>query len=229
MRIHYFQHVPYETLGSVEGWARAGGHDLTRTRWYAEEIPPGPESIDMLVILGGPMSVHDGSEHRWLAAEKRFIDQAIAAGVRILGICLGAQLLADRLGASVTRMAHKEIGWFPIRRAAGASPLADPIPEGASVFHWHGETFDMPRGSLPIAASDACANQGFSLGDRILALQFHLEMTRGGAADIINHCGGELRARPTVQSAQTILAEPGRFEATHPIMAALLDRLAAIA
>jgi GMP synthase-like glutamine amidotransferase len=229
VRVHYFQHVPYETLGSIEGWAATSGHDLTCTRWFADEIPPGPEGVDLLIVLGGPMSVHDEAEQRWLVAEKRFIDRAIAARVRILGICLGAQLLADRLGASVTRMAHKEIGWFPIRRAAGASPFAGLIPDGACVFHWHGEAFDAPHGSSPIAASEACANQGFSIGDRILALQFHLEMTRDGAAAIIDHCGGELRARPTVQSAGTILAEPGRFETTHPIMAALLDRLAAIA
>jgi GMP synthase-like glutamine amidotransferase len=228
MRVHCYQHVPYEPVDRIEGWARANGHEFAPARWYAGEIPVGPVRSDLLVIMGGPMSVHDEAQHPWLAAEKRLIDRAIAGGTRVFGICLGAQLLADRLGASVTQMPHPEIGWFPIRTARVSNPFAGLIVDGTPVFHWHGETFDLPAGSTGLASSEACPNQGFSCGDRILALQFHLEMTRDGAVEIIESCGEELTEQPTVQSAAAILADSGRFEATHPIMAALLDHLAAI-
>ena len=228
MRVHCYQHVSYEPIDRIESWARENGLEFARTRWYAGEIPEEPGGADLLVIMGGPMSVHDEAQHPWLATEKRIIDRAIAGGTRILGICLGAQLLADRLGASVTRMPHNEIGWFPVYAARVPGPIAGLMRDGMPVFHWHGETFDIPAGATCLASSDACPRQGFVYGDRILALQFHLEMTRDGAAEMIQSCAGELSARPTIQSADAILADPGRFEATHPIMAALLDRLAGI-
>jgi GMP synthase-like glutamine amidotransferase len=227
MRVHCFQHVPYETLGFIETWCRSRGYELSITRWYAGEKPPDLTRIDMLIVLGGPMSVHDVSEHPWLVGEKEFLAQTIEADRPILGICLGAQLLAERLGASVRRMPHKEIGWFPIRRVDPAEPYARLLPLEAPVFHWHGETFDIPVGAVRLAESDVCTNQAFVHRDRILALQFHLEMTWDGIKEIIGHVGGELVERPTVQSAKEILSDPDRYEATHPILAALLDRLAA--
>lgn len=227
MRVHCFQHVPYETLGYIDAWCRSRGHDRTITRWHAGDAPPDLGEIDMLIVLGGPMSVHDEAEYPWLVEEKGLLGRIIEAGRPVLGICLGAQLVAERLGAAVRRMPHKEIGWFPIRRVDPAEPYARLLPLEAPVFHWHGETFDIPEGAVRLAESDACANQGFVVGERILGLQFHLEMTWDGMREIIEHVGGELVVRSTVQSAEQILASPDRYPATHPILSALLDRLAA--
>ena len=115
MRIHYFQHVPFEGLGSIEDWIRSEGYDLFSTRFYRNDPLPELDRIDWLIVMGGPMGANDDHIYPWLAAEKKFIGEAIKKGVRILGICLGAQLIASVLGARVYPNAHKEIGWFHVR------------------------------------------------------------------------------------------------------------------
>ncbi len=114
MRIHSLQHVPFEGLGSIEAWARDRGHSLTVTRFWAGDALPPPGALDWLIVMGGPMSVHDEAERSWLKAEKRFLRAALDAGKRVLGICLGAQLLAEAMGARIARARAKEIGWFPV-------------------------------------------------------------------------------------------------------------------
>ncbi len=120
MRLHWLQHVPFEGLGITDTWARERGVEVSRTRLYDGEELPEPGRFDRLVVMGGPMGIYDHTDHPWLVAEKGFIRQAIVDGKTVLGICLGAQLLADVLGATVRPGPHKEIGWFPIRRADAA-------------------------------------------------------------------------------------------------------------
>lgn len=248
MRIHSFLHVPFEGLGSIGDWAAAGGHTVTSTQWFAGEAPPDPSTFDWLIVMGGPMGVYDEGAHRWLVDEKRAITAAIAAGKRVLGVCLGAQLIADVLGARVYRNAHKEIGWFPIELtsdgaatragaalAGVASPLRPapqpltPSPQPLSpspVFHWHGDTFDLPAGATHVARSEACAHQAFSLGDRVVGLQFHLETTAAAARELICNCPEDLVPGPYVQSAEAVLADPGRFARINAAMHTLLDAVA---
>jgi GMP synthase (glutamine-hydrolysing) len=229
MRVHYFQHVPFEGLGSIAEWLTDKGHVVTATQWWADGRPPSLDDVDWLIVMGGPMGVHDEYRHPWLVAEKRCIEGAIAAGRAVLGICLGAQLIADVLGARVYANGQKEIGWFPVRRtpAAAGHPLGMVFPESEEVFHWHGDTFDLPAGSVHLAASDACRNQAFVLGERVLALQFHLETTRGCADALVRQCRDELVAGPHVQSAADILARPGRFARINDLMRETLDAIAA--
>lgn len=228
MRVHWLQHVPFEGLGSIGSWLAEHGHRVTASRLYAGDPLPDPEDYDWLIAMGGPMNVDQEAEHSWLAAEKRCLAQALAAGKRVLGICLGAQLMARALGAEVTR-GSPEIGWFEVALtpAAARSPLFADFPDRFTAFHWHGDSFAIPNGAEHVAASEACANQAFVYGDRAVGLQFHLETMPANAEALVRHCGDELVDAPAVQPAAAILAETGRYAELNRLMAALLARLAA--
>lgn len=211
MRIHCLQHVPFEGPAAIEWWAREKGYSLQRTRLFAEDTFPSQDEFDLLVILGGPMSVHDGDEYPWLAKEKEFLNQSLASQKVILGICLGAQLLSEALGGEVYPNEEREIGWFSLRRS---SELAESWvntlwPEVITVFHWHGETFSVPQKAVLLGSSDACENQGFMWEERVFAFQFHLETTSQSAHDIVANCSGDLSgASLWVQSEKDIRDTP---------------------
>lgn len=228
MRVHWLQHVPFEGLGSIEPWLAARGHEVAMSRLYAGDALPDPDDYDWLIAMGGPMNVDQEAEYPWLADEKRCLAAALAAGKRVLGICLGAQLMARALGAAVTPGAP-EIGWFDVELTgtAAQSPLLGGFPARFTAFHWHGDRFDIPDGAIHAAASEHCGNQAFVYGERAVGLQFHLETTPESAAALIDHCADELVDRPSVQSAETMLASPERFDALNRLMDGLLERLAA--
>ncbi len=227
MHLHYLQHVPFEGPGSIATWAQARNHRISATRLYAGDRLPPIETLDWLVIMGGPMSVHDEAAHPWLVDEKRYLARAIEAGKTVLGICLGAQLIAAVSGARVYRNAEKEIGWFPVEKtaAARASALGSGLPEVVEAFHWHGETFDLPAGGVHLARSAACEHQAFVCAERVVGLQFHLETTRAAAEELIRHCAGDLVDGPFVQSPAAMLADDRRFLKINSFMVRLLDGL----
>lgn len=227
MRIAYLQHVPFEGPEHIATWARARGHSFGGCRLHAGDPLPRIEDIDWLVIMGGPMSVHDDSELDWLKPEKRLVEQAIAQGKTVLGICLGAQLIADTLGSRVYRNAHKEIGWFPVRQTPSAREWrgAAALPETFTAFHWHGETFDIPAGATHWLSSAGCANQAFAYQDRVIGIQCHLEMTPAGAKRLIDNCGGDLGAGQFVQAPAALLSDERTFDSANIAMRSLLDRL----
>jgi GMP synthase (glutamine-hydrolysing) len=230
MRIHYLQHVPFEGLGSIAGWAGVAGHAITSSALYRDAPLPSLDAFDWLLILGGPMSVNDEGRHPWLADEKRFIERAIGAGKTVLGLCLGAQLMANALGAKVQPNRYKEIGWFPVQRVQ--SP-ADPavalvFPEYFEAYHWHGETFDIPDGAVHMALSAACPNQAFVYNERAVALQFHLETTPESAQSLIDNCRDELVDGPFIQRPETMVGNPRRFQEINAIMDELLDALVSV-
>lgn len=227
MNIHYLQHVPFEDLGSIESSLATGGHQLSGTHLYKNQQLPAIEEIDWLIVMGGPMGIQDEVEHPWLKQEKGFIQQAIISGKTILGICLGAQLIAAVLGAKIYKNRYREIGWFDITRSPEAETtiLTTALPEQVEVFHWHGDTFDLPHGAKPLASSSACQNQGFILDNRIVGLQFHLEITPESAQTLIHNCRDELDGSQYVQSEQEMLAKPQRFSQINQIMVDILDCL----
>lgn len=227
MRIHALQHVPFEALGSIEPWAREAGHALATTHLYRGDPLPSVSDLDLLVVLGGPMSVHDEARFAWLVGEKRFIERTIAAGRRVLGICLGAQLIAQVLGARVHTAAEKEIGWFAVEATAAArtAALFQGFPRRLEAFHWHGDTFDIPAGAVHVARSAACAHQAFTFAERVVGLQFHLETTPDGARELIAHGIDELVAGPFIQQPLAMLGYPERFVPINSAMHAMLDRL----
>jgi len=227
MRVHYLQHVPFEGLSSMESILLAKGHQLSSTHLYANQALPSLDNIDWLIIMGGPMGIYDERNYPWLQAEKQFIKKAIDKGMIVLGICLGAQLIADVLGANVYKNDYREIGWFNINRLAEANEtiLSSVIPEQIEVFHWHGDTFDIPDGAKALVSSEVCQNQGFIIDERILALQFHLETTLESASALIENCRSEIDGSRYVQSEDEMLANKQRFSTINQLMFLVLERL----
>ncbi len=225
--LHYFQHVPFENLGIIESWAQIHDFSLSSTRFHEDPAIVMPDDMDWLVVMGGPMGADDHDAYPWLVDEKKAIAQAIEAGKVVLGICLGAQLVAEVLGAGVRENAYREVGWFPVflERKSLDHPLVQIFPSQWDAFHWHGDTFDIPDGARLLATSSACRSQGFVYGDRVVALQFHMEVTRSGAAALIDNCAADLATDEFVATPDQILAPDAPFEASHQIMIKLLDHL----
>lgn len=229
MNIHYLQHVPFEDAGIIKEWAKAHGHSLSSTPMYADAKLPDAEAIDMLVVLGGPMGADEEREFPWLREEKRFIEQVIKREKKVLAICLGSQILARVLGAKVYQNPQKEIGWMPVtmRPEAKRSNLFSTLPQELTVFHWHGDTFDLPSGATHIASSKACLHQAYTYNsERVVGLQFHFEITEPLLASMIQHEGAELIKAPFVQTEQEIKRLSGAMAKSGREMQTLLIHLA---
>jgi GMP synthase (glutamine-hydrolysing) len=227
MRIHYLQHVPFEGLGSISTWMTDQNYSLSSTRLYADDPLPTVNDFDWLIILGGPMNIYEEDQYPWLIAEKQLIKQAIEKDKLVLGICLGAQLIADALGARVYLGQHKEIGWFPIKtiEAVQQSKVLEFLPSELTVFHWHGDTFELPEKAIRLAYSEGCANQAFLYGDKVLGLQFHLEVDRQGVRQMIENSASELVAGKYVQSSEEMLSANRNFATIHKVMYHFLEML----
>ncbi len=204
LRIQVFQHVPFEGLGAIEPWALERGHRISYTRFYAGELPPHPSEFDWLIVLGGPMGVYDEDRFPWLKVEKAALGAALRAGRVMLGICLGAQLLAEVMGARVYKNAEKEIGWHPIRVVGRMEEL--------TTFHWHGDTFELPEGAIHLASSMGCRQQAFAMGERVVGLQFHPEATQESIAVLLDNCRADITPGPFVQTEKQILGQQKYYE-----------------
>lgn len=228
LRINYFQHVPHEGLGSIEEWASLSGHSLTSTRFFESARLPEISEIDWLIIMGGPMSVHDEEQFPWIADEKKFIRNAVDAGKTVLGICLGSQLISAALGARVYKNDEKEIGWFEVELTcfAKSNNLFFDMEDKMKVFHWHGDTFDLPENAIHLAYSKGCKNQAYVYKDKVLALQFHLEPTWDLLLEMIEGGRDELTTGKYVQTEKEILKNKQLIESNTKILFALLNRLA---
>lgn len=227
MRIHYLQHVPFEGLASIETWAKFNGHILSSTQLYQEEPLPKVEAFDFLVILGGPMNIYEENKYPWLLREKKFIRQAIQNDKIVLGICLGAQLIADVLWAKVSANTEPEIGWFPIELMpeAQAFPIFSDFPNPLTVFHWHGDTFEIPQGATCIAKSDGCHSQAFMYNQKVIGLQFHLESTKASVQRLIENGADQLVEGRYIQKSKEILSSEDNFKKINDAMNSLLNRL----
>lgn len=171
------RHIAFEDLGFFEPVLEEAGYKVHYYDAGQDDLwTLDPIRTSLIVVLGGPMGVYERAEHPFLDEEIQLIQDRLAAGKPLLGICLGAQLIAHALGARVYPGPRKEIGLSTIRLtdAGRSSPLAAIGPDDP-VLHWHGDTFELPRGADLLASTDAFSHQAFSVGRNVLALQFHLE------------------------------------------------------
>ena len=177
-RLMVFQHVAAEPLGTLHARIRARGH---RIRFHNFErhpdAQPNTDRYHGLIVLGGPMNVMDQHRHPHLKTELLAIEAALRQDKPVLGICLGAQLLAHVLGAPVRRHEQQEIGWYDLVTTAPGrvDPVLGPIGAMSPVFQWHGCTFDLPAGAVQLARTDTCEQQAFRFGANAYGFQFHME------------------------------------------------------
>ena len=226
IRIHHLQHVYLEGLGCIEQWITQNQHTHTATRFFENDKLPSLSEFDMLIVMGGPMGIYDDEEYPWLTEERAFIRQAIKANKTVLGICLGSQLIADAMEAKVYPNREKEIGWFDISLTPDGAQygLLDGFDETFPVFHWHGDTFDLPAGADHLFRSEGCLNQGF-IHNNVLGLQFHLEVTPESLNEMVKHGKEELTDGKYIQGAEEILAHRQLIPQNNDLMFTILDRL----
>jgi GMP synthase (glutamine-hydrolysing) len=178
-RLLVFQHVAHELLGTLHPLLTRAGFGLSYVNFGRHpDAQPSLDGYHGLIVLGGPMSVNDADRLPHLTTEMKLIEDALRKDLPVLGICLGAQLIAKTLGASVYPNPEKEIGWYDVSPTdeAARDPLLGMFRKSEKIFHWHGETFDIPKSTLHLAFSALCANQAFRYGTNVYGLQFHLEV-----------------------------------------------------
>ncbi len=228
MRVHILQHVAFEGPAAIEDWLMHRNYTYTITKLFHGDSLPAQDEFDVLVVMGGPMGVEDCEQYPWLIEERQFIQESIKRDKYILGICLGAQLIARACDTKVTKNKYREIGWFEISIIEEKLPdiLKGIFPKKPEVFHWHGDSFAIPPGAVHFATSEACANQGFILNGRVIAMQFHIETTRDSAALLVQNCRHELDSSTYVQTEEEILADYTRFNRINQILNRLMDNIA---
>ena len=208
------------------------GCKLSRTCMYEDQSFPSIHDIDALMVMGGPMSVTDDLEYPWLTLEKEFIESVIKLGKPVIGVCLGAQLIANVLGAAVVKNAHEEIGWFPVNRVDNQKDnqknnlldtRIEKLPQSFDALHWHGDTFDIPEGARNFISSAACTNQAFTYGEATLALQFHLEMLPSHVQAIYQECGSAEKTGTYINGLADMLAPADKFQHASKILENILE------
>lgn len=225
-KIHYLKHEEFEDLGCIRDWANKFNVSISFTRLYLNESLPKDISFDLLIVLGGSMNVYEEAKYPWLISEKIFIKKVIDAGISVLGICLGAQLLSVVLGGSVRKNKYKEIGWYPVRLVDNEEPVIIDIEDKVNVFHWHGDIFSIPNGAKILYTNQACENQGFIFNSKVIGLQFHLEMDISSVNLICEACSNELVQGEFIQNINTIRELTIKYtQSSNLVMNKILDFL----
>ena len=227
MKIHFLQHVAFEGPGYLHQWMKENGHEVSFSHLYQEHCEfPDPSRIDALCILGGPMNVDQDHLYPWLSREKRLIKDCISEQKKVLGICLGAQLIASSLGAKVRTAPHQEIGWYkvyPTQAIQAISALNELFESFPTVLHWHGDQFEIPTGCSDLLTSQGNSNQAFLYRGHVLALQFHLEVDKTGVQEMAAVCGKDWARSTYVQSIAEILDGTRHCQENHKLLGQLLE------
>lgn len=203
MHIHFIQHMPFEYPASIADWAAENNHTTAYTKVFEEAVFPSTDTFDMLVIMGGIMGVYEEDDHAWMPAEKAFIKKAIDDKKKVFGVCLGAQLIAEALGAKIARHTIKEIGWLPVEKVT-PHPLTAKLPPTFTTFHWHGDTFTLPKNAIHLFKTTGCAQQGFVYNDHVVGLQFHMEVKEDLLNGMTEHERAELIKADYVQTEEEV-------------------------
>jgi GMP synthase-like glutamine amidotransferase len=219
-------HATFEQPGYISTWAEYNGFKIDEVYCWKNPKYPHPDDVDRLLIMGGPMGVNDVNDHPWLTEEIKFIRSVIDAGNKVLGICLGSQLISSAMGAKVFQNEKREIGWFEIEwnETAYRHSLTYGVSSLSKVFHYHGDTFDLPENAILLASSQACKHQAYALGNNVLALQFHMEITYDLLNDMLFH-GEELVMDTFVQPEKMIREGIYDVMQNHTDLATILENM----
>ena len=224
MNLCVLQHAAFEGPGEIAAWAGQHGHSVSVHHLYRGDFLPRLDAFDLLVVMGGEMNIYQYRDWPWLRAEREFIESALAQGKRVIGICLGAQLIADALGARVFQNVEHELGWLPVTWTDEARAAFPGLPASTTVLHWHGDTFELPAGATRLAASEGCPEQGFVIANKCLALQFHLEVDPTLVKEFVEG-QGEWPAGRYVQTRDAILREAvSHCDRNRQLLYGMLDR-----
>lgn len=222
MRVHYIQHVEFETPGIILPWLKKNNFSYTATHTYLTDEFPDVKDFDFLIIMGGPQNAYE------LTAEINFVHQVILEKKIILGICLGSQIIGEALGGQTTKSPHKEIGQYPVQltQAGQHDPVFKNYPECFSVVHWHNDMPAVTAQSVLLAKSAGCPHQAFRYNDGVYGLLFHMEMTHEMIKMMIDHSPNDLIQDKFVQSPEELLAI--NCDEMNKYLLQLLDYLASL-
>jgi GMP synthase-like glutamine amidotransferase len=229
MRIHLIEHDPDDfSRTNITIWAEKKGHKISTTNIFDTDELPDPDDFDWLMVMGGSQHAWEEDAYPWITREKRFITKVLDKGRIILGICLGAQLLAQVLGGRIFPNDYQEIGWHEVSLTSdgGKSFLLNNIPDTFTTFHWHTDHFSLPRGCKRLAFSTATNNQVFIHNSiPVVGIQFHPEYTR----ELINSSalkyGHEWVEGPYVRDKEAVLSKTDEIPDTYWLMEALLNNM----
>jgi len=226
MNIYCLVHLDFETLGNIRDWACEKEHSISVIMPSENQIYPDSNDIDLLIIMGGLMSVYQEDEYPWLRQEKEFVSSVLSCGKAVYGICFGAQMLSELLGGQVSRSQYREIGWHKVR-SLGEFDKNDRlfnVQNDLTVFQWHGDTFTLPSECRRLFESDACHEQGFIYGNNVLALQFHPEVDESCVENLLENCSSDLAEKGKyVSSGDEIRGRDDLLEASANLMFSILD------
>jgi len=229
MRVHLLEHDPYDfSRTNITIWAEKRGHELHQTYVCRKEKLPSIDDVDWVMVMGGSQHVWDETAYPWLAHEKDFVRKVIEQGKPTLGICFGAQLIAEVLGAEVFPNSYKEIGWHEVQLTSEGrkSFLFRNIPETFTTFHWHGDHFSLPRGCIRLARSKPTSNQAYVCKEQpVTGLQFHPEYTREMVRYFAGEEGDEWVSDLFVSGKERVLKETQEIPDTYWLMETLLDHM----
>jgi GMP synthase-like glutamine amidotransferase len=200
------------------------GHAVSVIHLYRGDALPAPDAFDLLVVMGGEMNIYQYRDWPWLKPESAFIKSVLDRGKPVMGMCLGAQLIADALGARVVQNEHIELGWLPVTWTDEARAFFPELPASSTVLHWHGDTFGLPSGATRLAASEGCPEQGYVIPGKCLGLQFHMEVDPGLVAAFAES-QVEWYEGPCVQTRNVVLADASLYcNQNRPLLHGMLDR-----
>jgi GMP synthase (glutamine-hydrolysing) len=228
MKILFIIHAEFEKPGSIGAWAKKHNHQTQEVYPFKDEKLPDVTSYDFLVVMGGQQSPLHLEEAPYLADEIDFIKQALTKNKRIIGICLGAQLIGEALGATTEHSPHREIGVYPLTLlpAAKYDPVFSQLPEKFDVAHWHSDMPGIPKGAVLLAESEGCPRQIFSYGDRVYGFQCHFELTQELVSGMIDNCPEDLKSGKYVQSSKELT--DADYPKINSIMDFILDYLSSL-
>lgn len=229
MRLHLLHHDPVDfSRTNISIWAENKGYPIAHTYLCNNETIPAIEDFDWLIVMGGSPHAWEEDVYPWLPGEKRFIAEVLDNDKIILGICFGAQLLAETLGAEIFVNPHKEIGWYEVTLTPEGqqSYLFQNVPAHFTAFHWHADHFALPPGCTRLAYSEATENQAYiSQERRIAGIQFHPEYPLESVMYFVREFGDELQKGPYVAGKEKMLAQTDQVPEPYALMAAILDSM----